>query len=337
VKKKIFVALDRITPPNCIILSNTSTLNIDEMASSLCKNRQTKFAGWHFFSPAHIMKLVEIVVGKATSLETICMLQQLTKQIKKIGVVVGNCDGFVGNRLLISYGAETTFLLEEGRPSVESVDAAFLEFGMALGPFQMGDLAGLDVGYNIRKQRGWVSVGNVPGKNRPERYPEIADVLVRDYNRLGQKSLKGWYNYDMNVGKGRKPLHSNEVEQLVQSFADKHATPFTSNQIIERVLFPLVNEGFKCLEEDIAQSPSDIDVVYLYGYGWPVYKGGPMFWADHHVGLKYLLSRLRYFYRQFPTTEYYKPSKLLETCVSMDLTLEQYYSLQKKSATKSRL
>ena len=136
------------------------------------------------------MKLVEIVRGSETSMETVCVMQHLTKRVGKIGVVVGNCDGFVGNRLLISYGAETTLLLEEGVASVSSVDKSFLKFGIALGPFQMADLAGLDVGYNIRKQRGWVNINGVSGANRPARYPEVPDIIVSEYKRLGQKSGK---------------------------------------------------------------------------------------------------------------------------------------------------
>lgn len=190
IKKKIFTALDKITPSDCILLSNTSTLDIDEMASVLRPSRQSLFAGWHFFSPAHIMKLVEIVVGKETSLQTSIVIQQLTKRIGKIGVVVGNCDGFVGNRLLISYGAETTLLLEEGAATVARVDKAFLKFGIALGPFQMADLAGLDIGYNIRKQRGWVNPDGTWTEKCPKRYPRIADVIVSQYQRLGQKSGK---------------------------------------------------------------------------------------------------------------------------------------------------
>ena len=158
--------------------------------SSLSPSRRSLFGGWHFFSPAHVMKLVEIVRGTETSMETVCVMQRVTKRVGKIGVVVGNCDGFVGNRLLISYGAETTLLLEEGVASVSSVDKAFLKFGIALGPFQMADLAGLDIGYNIRKQRGWVTNGGTPSKNKPARYPEIADVIVSDYKRLGQKTGK---------------------------------------------------------------------------------------------------------------------------------------------------
>jgi 3-hydroxyacyl-CoA dehydrogenase len=191
IKKKIFSSLDRITSPSCIILSNTSTLDVDEMASAVSVSRRSLFAGWHFFSPAHIMKLVEIVVGKATSLDTVCVLQNLTRRIGKIGVVVGNCDGFVGNRMLISYSAETALLLEEGGGSVVSIDSAFVNFGMAMGPLQMGDMAGLDIGYNIRKQRGWISGGTAARSNsRPARYSELADVIVAEYKRLGQKSGK---------------------------------------------------------------------------------------------------------------------------------------------------
>jgi 3-hydroxyacyl-CoA dehydrogenase len=190
IKKTIFASLDKITPPDCILLSNTSTLDIDEMASAVALSRRPLFAGWHFFSPAHVMKLVEIVLGNTTSTETTYILQQLTKRIGKFGVVVGNCDGFVGNRLLIPYGAETTLLLEEGVATVKAIDAAFLKFGIALGPFQMADLAGLDIGYNIRKQRGWVSINGAPINNKPSRYPDLADVIVSEYKRLGQKTGK---------------------------------------------------------------------------------------------------------------------------------------------------
>jgi 3-hydroxyacyl-CoA dehydrogenase/enoyl-CoA hydratase/carnithine racemase len=327
IKKKIFASLDMITPPECILLSNTSTLDIDEMASAVSASRRPLFAGWHFFSPAHVMKLVEIVLGKATSLETTCVMQQLTKRIGKIGVVVGNCDGFVGNRLLISYGAETTLLLEEGVATIASVDKAFLKFGIALGPFQMADLAGLDIGYNIRKQRGWVSTGGEPSMNKPSRYPEVADAIVSEHKRLGQKTGKGWYDYDKNIGKGRKSLPSKEADALVQKYAKKGQRPFSDQEMIERVLFPMVNEGFKCLEEGIAKQPSDIDVVYLYGYGWPVYRGGPMWWADNEVGLKYLLKRLEDFSKQFPDTPYYVPSELLKKCVTLNVKVEDYYSL----------
>jgi len=190
VKKDIFSKLDQITPQDCILLSNTSTLDIDEMASAVKPSRRSLFAGWHFFSPAHIMKLVEIVRGKATSMDTVGILQSLTKRIGKTGVVVGNCDGFVGNRMLISYGAESTLLLEEGVATVASVDRALVRFGMPMGPLQMGDLAGLDIGYNIRKQRGWINEDGSRGVRRPKRYPEVADVIVSELKRLGQKTGK---------------------------------------------------------------------------------------------------------------------------------------------------
>eukprot|EP00529_Nitzschia_sp_RCC80_P010068 CAMPEP_0113496966 /NCGR_PEP_ID=MMETSP0014_2-20120614/30389_1 /TAXON_ID=2857 /ORGANISM="Nitzschia sp." /LENGTH=770 /DNA_ID=CAMNT_0000390895 /DNA_START=56 /DNA_END=2368 /DNA_ORIENTATION=+ /assembly_acc=CAM_ASM_000159 len=329
IKKKIFSSFDKITPPECILLSNTSTLDIDEMAKAVSPHRRPMFAGWHFFSPAHVMKLVEIVRGKSTSMQTTCVLQQLTRRIGKIGVVVGNCDGFVGNRLLISYGAETTLLLEEGVASVPTVDKAFSRFGIALGPFQMADLAGLDVGYNIRKQRGWATIKGIRGKNQPARYPQIADVIVSEHGRLGQKSGKGWYNYDKKIGKGRKPLPSPEVDSLVRSFvqASPDLRQFTPTEMLERVLFPMVNEGFKCLEEGIANQPSDIDVIYLYGYGWPVYRGGPMWWADNDVGLPHLISKLEQFSKQFPNTDYYQPSDLLRKCVTMKLKVQEFYDL----------
>jgi 3-hydroxyacyl-CoA dehydrogenase/enoyl-CoA hydratase/carnithine racemase len=191
IKKNIFSSLDKITGPSCIILSNTSTLDVDEMASAVSPARRQLFAGWHFFSPAHIMKLVEIVVGKETSLDTICILQNLTRRVGKIGVVVGNCDGFVGNRLLISYSAETALMLEEGAGSVSAIDSAISNFGMAMGPFRMGDMAGNDIGYNVRKQRGWIGGGTSSRTMpRPARYTELPDILVAEYKRLGQKTGK---------------------------------------------------------------------------------------------------------------------------------------------------
>eukprot|EP00934_Nitzschia_sp_Nitz4_P009444 Nitzschia sp. Nitz4//scaffold290_size23356//13888//16148//NITZ4_008491-RA/size23356-augustus-gene-0.35-mRNA-1//-1//CDS//3329546102//9434//frame0 len=337
IKKSIFEQLDKITPSGCILLSNTSTLDIDEMASAIGPSRRPQFAGWHFFSPAHVMKLVEIVTGKNTSLETTCILQQLTKRIGKTGVVVGNCDGFVGNRMLISYGAESALLLEEGAATVLAVDKALLKFGMAMGPLQMGDLAGLDIGYNVRKQRGWIDENGNPTSKTPARYPRIGDDIVSKFDRLGQKNGKGWYDYDKAVGKGRKPIPSHEVAELVKQYVAKPSQPFSEKEIQERILFPLVNEGFKVLEEDIANQPSDIDVIYLYGYGWPVYRGGPMYWADHEVGLPYLLGRLEEFSRQFPTTDYFKPSKLLETCVKSSLTVEKYYKLGLHKKVSSKL
>ncbi|KAL7570049.1 hypothetical protein ACA910_017087 [Epithemia clementina (nom. ined.)] len=351
IKQSVFRTLDQCTPPSCILLSNTSTLDIDAMASVLRPERQPWFMGWHFFSPANIMKLVEIVKGSQTSPEAITLLQLLSKKIGKIGVVVGNCDGFCGNRLLRPYSLESVYLLEEGVATIAQVDEALVQFGFALGPFQMGDLAGNDVGYNIRKERGWVSddetaspstnpaVVVVVPANRPARYSPVADVMVRDHGRIGQKAGKGWYDYDKTIGNGRTPLPSQEMEMLLQSHAskpppregDKNVLP--ASEIVRRCLYPLVNEGFKCLEEGISLRPSDIDVVYLHGYGWPAWRGGPMYWADHQVGLPNLLAWLQQMSRDFPTTDHFVPSRLLIECVQKGITVEELY--RQKATTAS--
>ena len=329
IKKKIFSQLDTITIPTCLLLSNTSTLSIDEIASALSPNRRGFCAGWHYFSPAHIMKLVEIVVGSDTSQETTSILQVLTKRIGKIGVTVGNCDGFVGNRMLNPYTSEAVLLLAEGVATIEAIDGALQgEFGMALGPLQMSDLAGNDIGYFIRKERKWTRDDETKevGRNRPGRYTELGDAMVTELGRIGHKAGKGWYDYDPKIGKGRKGMHSKEMKAFIDRFippSPRH--PLSSQEIIEQILFPLVNEGFKILEEGIAQKPSDIDVVYLYGYGWPAWRGGPMFWADEEVGLEYLLQKLQEWHQQFPGSAYFQPSNLLVTCVKSGITVQEFY------------
>jgi 3-hydroxyacyl-CoA dehydrogenase len=199
IKQSILKTLDQVTPPNCILLSNTSTLDIDQMAGVLGTQRRQSFAGWHFFSPAHVMKLVEIVRGKETSIATVVLLQALTKRIKKLGVVVGNCYGFCGNRLLRPYGREASMLLAEGAaPTPQDVDKALTKFGMAMGVFAMGDLAGNDIEYNIRRELGWVRdpETNEVGSDRPKRYTELADDLVSKLGRVGQKAGKvSTYSY----------------------------------------------------------------------------------------------------------------------------------------------
>ena len=339
VKQQVFKTLDEVTGPETLLLSNTSTLSIDTIASVLSPRRRANCAGWHYFSPAHKMQLVEIVVGKESSDLNIAVLQSLTKKIGKIGVTVGNCHGFVGNRMVATYTGEACFLLAEGVATVESVDNALAKVhGMIMGPFTMGDLAGNDIGYFIRKEQGLTRDPKTKqmGPNRGNRrYTELGDDMVTELGRLGQKAGKGWYDYDPKIGKGRIGVPSKELAEFIKRYYPVVRKPaLDSKGIIERILFPLVNEGFKILEEGMALRPSDIDVIYLYGYGWPAWRGGPMFWADNEIGLAYLLKTLQGLYKEYPGSEWFKPSKLLETCVKMHFTVEEYY---KKQTISSKL
>jgi 3-hydroxyacyl-CoA dehydrogenase len=351
-KRDIFSKLDSIVKKkDTLLLSNTSTLDVDAISSSLSPRRRSFCAGMHFFSPAHMMKLVEVVKGKDTSPDTLETIRAVTKRIGKIPVVVGNCDGFVGNRMMHPYTTESTLVLvehgggEDGL-TVADVDAAIgvKYFGMALGPFEVSDVAGNDIGYNIRREKGLVrdsKTGQV-GMKRPRgmRYTEIADEMVEKMGRLGQKVQKGWYNYDPNVGKGRKPLFSMEMQQLLDKYSKNSpfkGTKLQNDEIVQRVLFPLVNEGFKILEEGIASDPSDIDIIYLYGYGWPAWRGGPMFWADNDVGLPVILNKLEQLHKMNPGSEYFRPSALLRECVRKGLGVQQYFRRSKLDAMKSKL
>jgi len=333
IKRDIFGKLDAIAPADAYLCSNTSTLDIDAIASSLSPARRPYCAGMHFFSPAHVMKLVEIVRGADTSSETLAVISAVTKKIRKVGVTVGNCDGFVGNRMLNPYTSEMLFVVEGGGASVMQVDAAISKFGMAIGPFLMSDLAGNDIGYKISLARGLAKdpKTGLPGPNRKEgmRWTDLGGDLVAELGRVGQKAGKGWHTYDKRIGKGRMPMPSSEVAALIASFAAKSSSPdkgrkLKNEDIVERLLYPLVNEGFKILEEGIARDPADIDVIYIYGYGWPVWRGGPMFWADNEVGLPTLLQKLEEFHKRYPS-DYYVPSKLLRTCVALDVGVQEYY------------
>lgn len=347
IKQSIFRELDTvIRNPKALLLSNTSTLNIDSIASALSPQKRPFCAGMHFFSPAHVMKLVEIVISSYTSPETAAIVQMITsKRLRKVGITVGNCEGFVGNRMIHSYSAEAAFVLKEGGGSVQDVDKALVDFGMAIGPLNMGDLAGNDIGYLISKEKGLVRDPKTgrPGPNRKEgmRYTDLPDDLVLKLGRVGQKAMKGWYDYDPKIGRGRKPLPSKEVEDFIASYKNGGApvTKYSKQEIVERLLFPLVNEGFKILEENIAQKPSDIDVIYIYGYGWPAFRGGPMYWIENEVGLPYFLKRLKEMNNSFPGSTYYIPSALLKKCVALDIGLQEYYSqgLHKSHKSTSKL
>lgn len=278
-KKEIFGELDRVCKPDAILASNTSTLNIDEIASAT--SRPGDVIGTHFFSPANIMRLLEIVRGKATSKEVIATCMRLSKKLGKVGVLVGNCRGFVGNRMFGPYRREAQFLVEEGA-TIEAVDQALYEFGMALGPLATGDLAGLDVGWRIRKEYQHLEK---PGIRQP-----FAEDRLCELGRYGQKTRAGWYRYDEN----RRAIPDPEVNELVHRWAREEGIPqrnIPSAEIVDRCVYALVNEGARILEEGIALRPVDIDIIYLNGYGFPSYRGGPMWYADT-VGLDKVYGRI---------------------------------------------
>jgi 3-hydroxyacyl-CoA dehydrogenase len=278
-KKQVFSEIDKVAKPGAILASNTSTLNIDEIAAAT--SRPEMVIGHHYFSPANVMRLIEIVRGKATSPEVIATSMALAKKLNKVGVLVGNCRGFVGNRMIHCYGREAQFLVEEGA-APEAVDKALYDFGMAMGPLAMGDLAGLDVGWRIRKEYKHL-------EDPTERHPLIADALC-EMGRYGQKTGAGWHRYDEN----RNPSTDPEVAALIEKLATEAGIPrrtIGAEEIVDRCIYALVNEGAKILEEGFALRAVDIDIIYITGYGFPVYRGGPMWYADT-VGLKKVCDRV---------------------------------------------
>ena len=300
IKKEVFTKLDTATKPQCILATNTSTLDIDQIAT--ITTRPDKVIGTHFFSPANVMRLLEIVRGAKTSYETLATMLAVAKTIKKVGVVVGVCDGFVGNRMIHKYAAQAQYLLEEGCLPQE-VDAAVYELGLAMGPFAMGDLAGLDVGWRIRQ-----------GKGLPESLPEGArDCAIADriceLGRFGQKTGAGYYKYEKG---DRTPHPDPEIEALIVNYSKEKGIKRRAigrDEIVERLIYALVNEGAMILEEGFAQRASDIDVIYVYGYGFPTYLGGPMFYADT-VGLAKVYRKVCELAEQDPAS--WQPAPLLK-------------------------
>jgi 3-hydroxyacyl-CoA dehydrogenase len=255
----VFGRLDKVARPGAILASNTSYLNINEIAASI--SRPGDVVGMHFFSPANVMKLLEVVRGDKTAPDVLLTAMQVGKKIRKVPVVAGVCHGFIGNRMLTPRQIEATKLLLEGA-TPEQVDKVHVEFGMPMGPFQMADLAGVDIGWH----------------RDPNRIENIRDALCA-IDRWGQKKGAGFYDYDEK----RRPSPSPVVQQIIEDFAKKQGVErreISDQEIVERTLYTMVNEGAKILEEGIAQRASDVDIVWVYGYGWPVYRGGPMFWAD---------------------------------------------------------
>ncbi|MBI0474631.1 3-hydroxyacyl-CoA dehydrogenase [Sphingomonas sp. MA1305] len=258
VKKEIFTRLDGIAKPGAILASNTSYLDIDEIAA--CTKRPEDVLGMHFFSPANVMKLLEVVRGAKTAPDVLATVMALAKKIRKVAVVAGVTYGFIGNRMLMPRQVEANKLLLEGA-TPEQIDRVHVAFGMPMGPFQMADLAGVDIGWH----------------RDPNRIENVRDALAAE-GRWGQKKQAGFYDYDEK----RNPTPSPRVAAIIQEWRDKTGTPqheVTDEEIVERTLYPMVNEGALILEEGKAQRASDVDVVWIYGYGWPVYRGGPMFWA----------------------------------------------------------
>ena len=292
VKKEVLGALDKFAKPGAVLASNTSYLNIDEIAAMT--SRPQDVLGMHFFSPANVMKLCEIVRADKTAPDALVTAVTIARKIAKVPAVVGVCDGFVGNRMLAQRGKQAEKLLFEGALP-QQVDAVVTKFGMPMGPFAMGDLAGLDIGWRSRKDRGIKS--------------EIADALC-EAGRFGQKTGKGYYKYEAG---SRAPLPDPDVETLIDQtltrLGRKRRT-VSDDEILERMMYPMINEGAKILAEGIAARPSDIDVVWLYGYGWPIYRGGPMYWADT-VGLKHIADRLA-FYAKETSDPSLEPAPLLK-------------------------
>lgn len=288
-----------------VLATNTSTLDVDEIANST--SRPADVVGTHFFSPANVMPLLENVAGEAASPQTVATAMGLGKLLGKKAVLARNCFGFIGNRMLEGYLREAVFLLEEGCMPAD-VDGPLRAFGMPMGPLQMSDLAGNDIGYNIRKDFNWLEEHAARGERF---HGKLADALC-EAGRHGQKTRKGWYDYSA----GRAPVDDAEVGAMIE--AHSAAEGFTRraiapSEVLDRCLLPLVNEGFKCLEEGIAQRESDIDVTYLYGYGFPRYHGGPMYWARHvrEGGLPKLAADLAAYQGAHPTVAHWAPSKLL--------------------------
>ena len=299
VKEQVFKKLDEVMKQGAILASNTSTLDVDKIAAFT--KRPQDVVGLHFFSPANVMKLLEVVRGKATAKEVLATVMKAAKTIKKTAAVAGVCDGFIGNRMIEQYSRQAMFLVEEGA-SPQQVDKALEKWGMAMGPFRMGDLAGNDVGWLIRKRR-YVEKPDVT-------YSRVADRLC-EMGRYGQKTGAGWYRYE--PGK-RDPIVDPVVDKLVEDYRKEiGVTPrkISDEEIVQRCIFALTNEGARIVEDGIAMRASDIDVIYLTGYGFPIHRGGPMHYADE-VGLANVVRIMRGFARN-PKADpkFWEPAKMI--------------------------
>ncbi len=310
IKKQVFAELDGSCQPSAILASNTSSLDIDEIASATSRPQQV--IGHHFFAPPNIMRLLELVRGKETSGGVIATSMALAGRLGKVGVLVGNCRGFVGNRMYHCYQREAQFLVEEGA-KVEQIDAALVGFGMAMGPLATGDLSGLDVSWRIRKEYAHMAKPGV-------RTQRLADQLC-ELGRFGQKTKAGWYRYEPP---GRKPIPDPAVEEISLACAREGGIERRSieqQEIVERTIYALVNEGAKILEEGISLRAGDIDIIYLNGYGFPVHRGGPLWYAGV-VGLQQVYERICAF-REIHG-ELWEPAALLERLAEAGMTFDDF-------------
>jgi len=325
IKEQVFKKLDDVCKPSCILASNTSYIPIEKIAA--VTRRPNQVIGTHFFAPANKMLLLENVKHNKCDNKTIATVQNMAKIIKKKGVLVGTCDGFVGNRMFRMEGIEALRLTMEGiKP--KRIDDLLIKFGYPMGIFQVLDLSGLDIGYRSREDKGYFK----EGFKKPKYYVETPDILVRDYNRLGLKVGKGIYDYP----KGRKPVESKLVNELFNKEMKlkgkiNRNDQISDDEIIARCLYPMINEGFKILEEGIAIRPSDIDVVLVFGYGFPPYRGGIMKYADT-IGIKKIRDTLNKFYNENNECDYFIPSNLLNIVADKNISLQKYWKKQNKKS-----
>ena len=304
VKETVFKKLDEIAKPGAILATNTSGLDVNQIASYT--KRPGDVIGMHFFSPANVMKLLENVRGKATEKDVIATVMSFSKKIAKIPVLVGVCDGFVGNRMLRMRGIQSAYMMEEGALP-QQIDKVVFDYGFPMGPFAMSDLAGNDVGWRIRQ-------GKKEKEKRNVRYTGYVADAICELGRFGQKTGAGYYKYNLP---DRTPIPDPEVEKIIEETSKKLGITrraISDQEILERALYPMVNEGAKILEEGMAQRALDIDVIWVNGYGWPVYRGGPMWWADNVVGLKTIHDALLK-YRDASGDPFWEPAPLLKKLV----------------------
>jgi 3-hydroxyacyl-CoA dehydrogenase len=298
IKKEVFAKLDKLAKPGAVLATNTSTLDVNVIAQQT--SRPQDVIGTHFFSPANVMRLIEVVRGASTGRDVIATTMKLAKTLAKVPVLVGVCDGFVGNRMIFQYSREAEFLVEEGALPWQ-IDQALTDWGLAMGPFAMGDMAGLDVGWRIRKQ-------HAASRPNDRRYSHLADQIC-EKGRYGQKTNAGWYRYEKG---SRTPLPDPDIEQMVLAESRRLGIarqPIADAEIVKRTIYALVNEGAKLLEEGIALRPGDIDVIYIAGYGFPAWRGGPMCYADS-VGLDQVYADVKRFHETHGF--WWRPTRLLE-------------------------